>query len=292
MSAKYSRLLERVAPGTVYKNGFSRGADVEPFYAAGECAADNWSGEMDAALDETGKNHFLDVYNRRLTLDSLDKALSASGARYLDAGCSSGHLLSEAAARWPSALVCGCDNFSAGLARCHDRLPGVPLFRVDLSRRGVGTEEFDALSCLNVLEHIKDDLSALSNMRKMLKPGGLLAVTVPLGPALFDLYDEAHFHERRYTLAELRGKLERAGFTVRYLNALGFFIYPAFYLAKKFNRLRFAGLSSEEKQKRAFAQMKIAQRSPVMEKLCALEYSLSKKLKYPCGVRGFALAEK
>jgi 2-polyprenyl-3-methyl-5-hydroxy-6-metoxy-1,4-benzoquinol methylase len=63
----------------------------------------------------------------------------------------------------------------------------VPLFLLDISKRAAGEELFDAVSCLNSLEHIKDDLSALANMRKMLSPGGLLAIAVPLSPDIFDM---------------------------------------------------------------------------------------------------------
>jgi hypothetical protein len=69
-------------------------------------------------------------------------------------------------------------------------------------------------------------------------------------------------------------------------------IYPAFYLAKKLNRLRFSKMSIEEKRKRVFAQIKQTQRSPVMDALCSIEYGFSGKMRYPFGVRGLALAER
>ena len=76
---------------------------------------------------------------------------------------------------------------------------------------------FDTVVCLNVLEHIEDDLFALRQMSESIKPGGHLALLVPAHQFLFGAFDTAVGHFRRYDKSGLRGRLVAAGFTVKSL---------------------------------------------------------------------------
>jgi SAM-dependent methyltransferase len=83
---------------------------------------------------------------------------------------------------------------------------------------------FDAILCLNVLEHIADDEAALRAMRDQLAPGGRLLLLVPAHPFLHGSLDRNVGHERRYEPGPLRALLERAGFEAeeaRLVNPLG-----------------------------------------------------------------------
>jgi len=288
----YASLVSKIAPGTSYDDGLTSGGRKVPYAAISDSVDGNWSDEMAESLEDASKHHFIDIYNRRITLDYLRPGLQKENASYMDVGCSSGYMIEDVMSAYPGALVCGCDYFPAGLKQFHKRVPGIPLFQADITRAPAGESLFDAISCLNVLEHIQDDSAALRSMHAMLKPGGLLALTVPLGPGLYDMFDEIHYHVRRYTLGEMREKLQAAGFEIRFSNALGVMIYPAFYLTKKLNRLRYGKLSFAEKQKKSFRQIETTKRSSLMDSLCSLEYRLGAKLRYPFGVRGFALAVK
>lgn len=72
----------------------------------------------------------------------------------------------------------------------------------------------DTVVCLNVLEHIEDDIAALQNMRSLLVPGGRLILLVPSIKALYGSLDIGLDHYRRYSRAELLEKLEKAGFAI------------------------------------------------------------------------------
>lgn len=288
----YAALLPRIVPGICYDDGLVMAGEKIPFSNMSASVDGHWSDKMAENLEDAGKHHFIDVYNRRITLDYLKPAFEQHDACYMDVGCSSGYMLEDVAARYPKALLCGCDCFSAGLLQCHGRLPKIPLFQTDITQAPVGEGIFDAVSCLNVLEHINDDMAALRSMRRMLKPDGLLALSIPLGPGLYDMFDEIHYHIRRYSLPEMRKKLAEAGFQVQFSNAIGVLIYPAFYLTKKLNRLRYGKLTFAEKEKIALKQVADTSGSYVMDRLCAFEYALSARVSYPFGVRGFAVAKK
>lgn len=73
---------------------------------------------------------------------------------------------------------------------------------------------FETVVCLNVLEHIERDDVALREMRRVLVPGGRLALLVPAHASIHGAFDDAVGHYRRYGKRQLRRLLEASGFIV------------------------------------------------------------------------------
>jgi glycosyltransferase involved in cell wall biosynthesis/protein-L-isoaspartate O-methyltransferase len=73
---------------------------------------------------------------------------------------------------------------------------------------------FDSVVCLNVVEHVEDDLGALRNIFSALKPGGRAIILVPQDQKAYGTLDEVLGHCRRYSEAQLRARMEEAGFKV------------------------------------------------------------------------------
>jgi SAM-dependent methyltransferase len=94
----------------------------------------------------------------------------------------------------------------------------VPLLLVDEGRLPPLGPGYTLLSLFDVLEHIDDDLGTLRFLREVLEPGGVLVLTVPAHPFLFDEMDRIARHRRRYRRSELGDKLRAAGFQVRRLS--------------------------------------------------------------------------
>jgi len=186
----------------------------------------------------------------------------------------------------------GADYFGAGLKHCHSSHPEIPLFRVDLTDAGFPDNLFDGVACLNVLEHIENDTLALRSISRILKPGGITVITVPAAPHLFDLYDEVHFHHRRYTLEELSRKTRDANLTVVKANYFGSFLYPAFYFVKRRNQRRYADLSPAEKRKIVLGQVEATSQSHLMNAVCQIEQKIGNLMRFPFGIRAFVVARK
>jgi SAM-dependent methyltransferase len=85
---------------------------------------------------------------------------------------------------------------------------------------------FDVVALLDTVEHIPDELGVLGECRRVLKPGGLLVVTVPAFMWLWSYNDEINAHQRRYTAAELQQKLQVCGLRVRRISYNNFFLFP------------------------------------------------------------------
>lgn len=66
----------------------------------------------------------------------------------------------------------------------------------------------------NVLEHIEDDVAALTHIKEKMLPGALLVIYVPALPFLFSNMDVKVGHYRRYTKRDLLRKVSQAGFSV------------------------------------------------------------------------------
>jgi len=88
-------------------------------------------------------------------------------------------------------------------------------------------QKYSYIYSSNVLEHIQDDVQAITLLKSVLKDDGLFAIYVPACPILFTELDEEVGHFRRYTKESLRTVLEKSGFciiTMDYCDFLGFFI--------------------------------------------------------------------
>jgi glycosyltransferase involved in cell wall biosynthesis len=89
---------------------------------------------------------------------------------------------------------------------------------------------YDTVVCLNVLEHIEDDLSALKRMNTLLAPGGRLVLVVPQYPKLYGSYDKHLRHFRRYHRADAERLLASAGYTVEKSFNFNVLAIPAWWI--------------------------------------------------------------
>ena len=85
-------------------------------------------------------------------------------------------------------------------------------------------DEADTVVCMNVLEHIENDLEALGHIASLLKPGGRSIILVPAFQGLFGTIDETYRHFRRYSRKSLEQVEQGAGLRIErtfYVNIAG-----------------------------------------------------------------------
>jgi 2-polyprenyl-3-methyl-5-hydroxy-6-metoxy-1,4-benzoquinol methylase len=164
----------------------------------------------------------LDRYNHWL----YEQIAEALGDSILEVGSGTGNITRFLCANgcqvMATDVVPGYCNI---LQRSFGGMPNVSIGKFDLTAKA--PEEFirhafDTVVCLNVLEHIEDDLFALRQMREVLIPSGRLALLVPAHRVLYGEFDRAVGHYRRYERSELTAKLEQAGFRVRKMRFFSF----------------------------------------------------------------------
>ncbi len=89
---------------------------------------------------------------------------------------------------------------------------------------------FDTVVCLNVLEHIPEERTALANLFSSLKPGGKAIVLVPQGAKAFGSLDEVLLHKRRYSEQQLTSQMVNAGFRLEKIVRFNRATYPGWLL--------------------------------------------------------------
>ena len=121
------------------------------------------------------------------------------------------------------------------------RLRGVEtLIYSTLEDAGFRTGSLPAVSLFDVLEHIEDDLPFLRKVQELLVPAGRLYLTVPAFQALWSSDDQYAGHFRRYTLADLRRLLKKAGFELEFASYIFFMLpFPIFLMRTIPTRLGF-----------------------------------------------------
>jgi SAM-dependent methyltransferase len=253
----------------------------------------HWTSELTTLHDEeAGSDHPIDRASRRLAVDSLRRFVTIERPVILDVGCSSGHVLKEIHEALPEAALVGSDYILPPLESLASKMPGLPILQFDL--RGCPLEDdcVDAVTALNVLEHIDRDEDALREIRRILRPGGIAHIEVPAGPHLYDVYDKHLMHHRRYRLQELTAMARRIGFEVIKATHLGFFLYPAFVLVKKRNQRLASRNQSLDEAHQVKTHIRKSRGSALMRMLTSLETRLASKTRFPIGIRCVVVLRK
>jgi ubiquinone/menaquinone biosynthesis C-methylase UbiE len=170
------------------------------------------------------------------------------------------------------------------LKRLAQKTRGIPLLQFDLRHSPLPDHCLDAISCINVLEHIDDDRAALKEIYRILKPGGIAHIEVPAVPSCYDIYDEYLMHHRRYKMSELSKLVSDLHFQVLKKTHLGFFLFPAFYLIKRNNKKLFSH-SPELKYEKIKKMMNQTNSSSLMKIVMKIETLLGRVISFPIGIR-------
>lgn len=164
-----------------------------------------------------------------LTVD-YDRLGLEPGDLLLDIGAGFGRHAFEAFRRGATAIACDlgrdelrkCNDTFAAMLLAGESPPGATAGSVQGSALSLPFADaaFDRVIASEVLEHVTDDLGALTEFTRVLRPGGMLAVTVPawLGEAVcWKLSDDYHAptavggHVRIYTEDVLTTRIRLAG---------------------------------------------------------------------------------
>jgi SAM-dependent methyltransferase len=183
--------------------------------------------------------HFWYIVRCELVLETLQRFVPDLSQRALfDVGCGSGGLLAWLQ-RHGVVISGACDSYPQALQLVRRKLD-IPLALVDEGRHAPLAPGHSMIGIFDVLEHLDDDEGALANLFQSLAPGGVLVLTVPAHPFLFDQADVIAGHRRRYRRAELGAKLARAGFRVatvtHFMAPLACLLAPVRFLVRLMTR--------------------------------------------------------
>ncbi len=144
-------------------------------------------------------------------------------------------------------------------------------------------QAFEVICAFDTIEHVKEYKSSVAELHRILKPEGLLFVTVPALKALWGSHDVINHHIKRFEKSELL-KLFSC-FKILRITYFNFFLFPFIYLFRLYEKIR--------PQKKTNFEMTGKGLSQIFYYIFVLEkVFLSKGVKFPIGVSLLVVAQK
>jgi len=143
----------------------------------------------------------------------------------------------------------------------------------------------DLVLATDIIEHVEDDKIALSEIARVLAPGGRTVITVPAFQSLWGLQDEVSHHKRRYRLPVLRNAIKSAGLHPVRCFYFNYLLFVPIWLARQILRVFNIKISSE-------SQVNTRLLNRLLSRVFELDVRTARWLAPPFGVSIFLLAEK
>jgi len=112
------------------------------------------------------------------------------------------------------------------------------IVKADAMKLPFAPASYDVVLALDAFEHFDDDLAAMRETCRVLRPGGVLIATVPAFMSLWSPHDDAYHHKRRYRRPQFRERLEQAGFVVERVSYSTMTLFVPVFLLRRWRRLR------------------------------------------------------
>jgi SAM-dependent methyltransferase len=194
--------------------------------------------------DKNGESSFWVRSRNRLFKSIVYEQMVPEGkTRFLEIGCGTGGFIQQIVEN-ENLEITGSEIYLKGLLYAKKNLPNVDFIQFDVTQESIG-EKFDLIVAFDVIEHIENDVAAISNINRMLHKGGGLIMTVPQHMFLWSKLDEIVKHKRRYSRRELVTKLQENGFDISYSTSFVFALFPLMLISRMFDKGRDQSQSDE-----------------------------------------------
>ena len=179
---------------------------------------------------------------RELAATAIRRHADGSNLTLLDAGCGTGGQLSHLLAEDGITRAVGLDLSAEAVRMAAARGLG-GLLRGSTTTLPFSDQTFDVVTSIDVL-YIKgvDDGKAMSEMYRVLKPGGLIVLNLPAFEILRGRHDQAVHTRRRYRKAEVGKLLNDPGFEVLRMSYWNATLFPVMMAKRTVERLSRSGV--------------------------------------------------
>ncbi len=136
--------------------------------------------------------------------------------------------------------VLGLDDHDESLAIARPKLAAVggEALKSTLDHVALPDGCASVVTMLDVLEHLDDDVTALREMIRLTKPGGLLVITVPALRWLWSDWDVTLHHRRRYHRPDLLSLVRQEGVDVLRCTYMNTALLPPIALLRAWRRIK------------------------------------------------------
>lgn len=148
-------------------------------------------------------------------------------------------------------------------------------------------KKIDAVTILDVIEHIDDDKSITQELARILDKGKWIIATVPAYQWLWSSHDEVHMHYRRYTKNNFKNLLKNAGFEIEFASYYNTFLFlPAVMMRIKEKIFKIRDKEQEPVEEVSFGLNKI------FHSIFASERNFLPSISFPFGLSIIVVARK
>lgn len=232
-------------------------------------------------LYELEDKHFWHIAKRRAVSSFIEKYLPSKKAHILDVGCGTGKNM-ETFKKFGE--VWGIDNSKKAIEFCKKR--GLRNLKVgDATSTGFGVSSFDLITMLDVLEHT-DDNKTLKEIYRILKPGGIVIITVPAYQWMWSQWDNVLHHKRRYTRGGLKKLLTNNRFKPLKISYMNSYLVAPVLLIRSIKKV------VSKKNYGSDFQLSNNMINFLFGKVAAAEFLLLKNTSIPFGLSLICIAQK
>lgn len=172
---------------------------------------------------ENEATHFFYVSTHNLVIRLIGKWMEKKELVILDAGCGTGGMMKRLS---NFGSVEGVDYSDEAIKYARKR--GLTVRKASLIKLPFKGGSFDLVTCIDVIYHreIRNDVAALREILRVLKPGGVLILRVPANKFLLSTHDRHVHTARRYDKDELEKKVRKSGFLIEHISYVHSPIFP------------------------------------------------------------------
>ena len=233
---------------------------------------------------EIEDRHWWNVSRRGIIIKLINPLLK-NGMKILDIGCASGSLIDQISTI-KNVQAYGIDISSQAIKMSESK--GIMNVKtMDASRLNFKDNQFDIIIASDVLEHIKDDKSALLEWKRVLKKNGYLIIFVPAHMALWSQNDIYSEHFRRYDKYQFKARLSELGVNILRLSYWNVILFIPIFIFRKVQNI----FTKETQYK-----YQLRKTHPFIDQLLKMilyfENRVIEKINLPIGVSLFAICKK
>lgn len=189
-----------------------------------------------------------DMSLKRRARKIIESINPQKGEKIVDLGCGTGYYLFLLSNLGVSVSLTGFDNDDRSIKEAEEMMQGkrIKFITGDLHKISFQSQSFDKAVMSEVLEHVENDEKVLKEIHRILKPNGLLVLSVPsinypffwdpinfVLQHFFNTHIKSGFfsglwsgHLRLYSLPDLRKKIEKTGFKIEEAKELTYWCLP------------------------------------------------------------------
>src|SRR3989344_1059616 len=154
------------------------------------------------------------IAKQKLVKDLIKRFIRKKNLKILDLGCGTGGVLSTLKSL---GSIYGLDKTNHALTKAKSRgIKNLTRHNLDNVPLPFKKNQFDLVLTLDVLEHLRNPETTITDIKRILKPSGYLIITVPAYKYLFSYWDKMVGHKTRYSQKGVTRLVRKSGFKVKF----------------------------------------------------------------------------